>query len=170
MIRTAKIEDRSRMAEIHVFAWRCAYKDFISLDYLYNKFTVKNREEKFREYLSQNNLNNENYVFEDENIIKAFLTIGNCRVDDKDINTFELMGIYVDPMFQRQKIGTKLTEYCINEAINRSKKEIVLWVFEKNSESIKFYEKMGFSKDGKKKLMDNFNEYAIRMSKKNLAL
>jgi len=165
MIRIENIEDSSRMAEIHVFGWRCAYKDFISVDYLYNKFTVKIREEKFREYLSVKNDSEGNYVYEDQNVVKAILTIGNCRDDDKDNKTFELMGIYVDPLFQRQKIGTKLVDFCIKEAISKNKKEIVLWVFEKKEESIKFYEKMGFKKDGKKKLMESFNEYAIRMGK-----
>jgi ribosomal protein S18 acetylase RimI-like enzyme len=165
MIRVANIEDSSRMAEIHVFGWRFAYKDFISLDYLINKFTVKIREEQFREFLSIKNDNEKNYVYEDQNIVMAILTIGNCRDDDKDIETFELMGIYVDPLFQRQKIGTKLVDYCIKEAISKNKKEITLWVFEKNVESIKFYESMGFNKDGKKKLMEYFNEYAVRMNK-----
>ena len=167
MIRIANIEDSSRMAEIHVFGWRCAYKDFIPLDYLYNKFTVKVREEKFREYFSIKHDNEEIYVYEHQNIVKAFLTIGNFRDDDdKDKKIFELMAIYVHPLFQRQKIGTKLVEFCIKEAISKNKEELVLWVFEKNKESIKFYEKMGFKKDGKKKLMEFFNEYAIRMSKK----
>ena len=149
MIRIANIEDSSRMAEIHVFGWRWAYKDFISLDYLYNKFTVKTREEKFREYLSIKNDNEEHYVYEEQNVVKAILIIGNCRDDDKDNKTFELMGIYVDPLFQRQKIGTQLVDYCIEEAISKNKEEIVLWVFEKNEETIKFYEKMGFKKDRK---------------------
>ena len=163
IIRRACVTDSPRIAEIHVFGWRSAYKDFISIDHLYNKFTVKIREEKFTEYLSKENIYDENYVYINENIIKAFLTIGNCRDNDKNENTFELMGIYVDPLFQRQKIGTHLVKYCINAAVEKDKKEIVLWVFEKNNESIKFYEKMGFNKDGSKKLMENYNEYAIRM-------
>jgi GNAT superfamily N-acetyltransferase len=131
---------------------------------LFNKFTVKIREAKFIEYLSDiNNLEN-NYVYEDENIIKAFFTIGNCRDEDKNENTFELMGIYVDPIFQRQKIGTQIINYTVDNAISKNKNEIVLWVFEKNNESIIFYEKMGFNKDGQNKLMEHFNEYAIRMS------
>jgi L-amino acid N-acyltransferase YncA len=165
MIRIANIEDSPRMAEIHVFGWRCAYKDFISLDHLYKKFTVKIREEKFKEYLSTKKDDEENFVYEDENIVKAFFTIGNCRDEDKNNKTIELMGIYVDPLFQRQKIGTKIVDYCIKEAISKNKKEIVLWVFEKNNGSVKFYEKMGFNKDGKNKLMENYNEYAVRMIK-----
>ena len=163
IIRKAHVSDSPRMAEIHVFGWRCAYKDFISLDHLYNKLTVKIREEKFTEYLSTENDNDEGFVYINGNIVKAFLTMGKCRDNDKNEETFELMGIYVDPLFQRQKIGTHLVEYCINTAIEKNKIEIVLWVFEKNNDSIKFYEKMGFRKDGSKFLKKNFNEYAIRM-------
>ena len=165
MIREANVTDSSRIAEIHVFGWRCAYKEFISMEFLFNKFTVKNREEKFKEYLLNANNNDKTYVFEENNIVKAFMTIGNCRDGDKNEDTFELDGIYVDPFFQRQKIGTKFVNYCIEEARNRNKKEITLWVFEKNIDSIAFYERMGFKTDGKTKIMEAFQEKAIRMNK-----
>jgi L-amino acid N-acyltransferase YncA len=165
MIRIAKTEDSSRIAEIHVFGWRCAYKNFISLEFLFNKFTVKTREASFIEYLSDKNILDKTYVFEENNIIKAFMTIGNCRDEDKEEETFELHGIYVDPIFQRQKIGTQLVNFCIKEAKTKEKKEIVLWIFEKNTESMKFYKRMGFMEDGKSKMMEGFKERAIRMSK-----
>ena len=132
------------------------------MDFLYNKMIVKNREEKFIEYLNVDERTDETYVYEEDNIIKGFMTIGDCRDDDKDRNTFELYGIYIDPLFQRQHIGTRLVEYCIQEAIKENKTEIVLWVFEKNKDSIEFYNKMGFSPDGKTKIYETFNERAIR--------
>jgi len=49
MIRIAEIEDCSRLEVINVFAWCCAYSDFIPLDVLYNKFTIKSRENRFIE-------------------------------------------------------------------------------------------------------------------------
>jgi hypothetical protein len=55
MIREAILKDCPRIAEIHIFGWRCAYKEFISIEYLINKMTVRNREEKFIEYLSNKN-------------------------------------------------------------------------------------------------------------------
>jgi len=168
MIREANINDSSRLAEIHVFSWRYAYKDFISVEFLINQRTVKSGEEYFLKYFSEydNIKNNEKvYVYEENNIIKGFLTIGECRDNDKSIETLELMGIYIDPLFQRQKIGTKFVNYCISEAENKNKKEIILWVFEKNNDSIEFYKKMGFNADGKIKLMEKFKENAIRMNK-----
>jgi L-amino acid N-acyltransferase YncA len=133
------------------------------MEFLINKMTVKYREEKFIEYLSDKNNNDKTYVYEENNIIKGFMTIGDCRDEDKNNKTFELEGIYIDPLFQRQQIGTQFVNYCINDAKNKEKKEITLWVFEKNNDSIKFYKKMGFELDGKTKLMKTFNENAIRL-------
>ena len=164
MIRKAFVNDCSRIAEIHVFSWRYAYKEFISMDFLINEMTVKKRDEYFHKDLSEENESIKTYVYEENNIIKGFMTIGECRDDDKNIDTFELCGIYIDPLFQRQYIGTKFVKYCIEKALNKNKKEIILWVFEKNNDSIKFYKKMGFEIDGEKKEMKKFNENAIRMN------
>ena len=166
MIREANLNDCSRIAEIHVFSWRCAYKEFISMEFLINKMTVNKREKVFLQFLSDQNSNNKTYIFEENNIIKGFMTIGDCRDNDKGEKTFELDGIYIDPLFQRQKIGTKFVNLCIEEALKRKKEEITLWVFEKNTNSIKFYEKMGFKRDGQIKLMELFKKNAIRMCKK----
>ena len=163
MIREACVNDSSRITEIHVFSWRFAYKEFISMDFLINEMTLKNRDEYFQKDLSEENKNIKTYVYEESNIIKGFMTIGECRDDDKNNETFELCGIYIDPLFQIQYIGTKFVKYCEEEALKKSKKEIILWVFEKNNESIKFYRKMGFEIDGRVKEMNKFNENAIRM-------
>jgi GNAT superfamily N-acetyltransferase len=166
MIRKAILEDCPRIAEIHVFGWRCAYKEFISIEYLINKMTVKGREEKFIEYLSNKNGKEETYIYEENNIIKGFMTIGDCRDNDKTNETFELEGIYIDPIFQRQHIGTRFVNYCVEKAIDKNKKEIILWVFEKNKGSIEFYKRIGFEPDGINKLLELLNEKAIRMIKK----
>ena len=166
MIRKATIGDCLRIAEIHVFGWRCAYKNFIPLDFLFNTMTVKKHKEKWVEILVANEKTNETYVFEEDNILKGFMTIGDCRDDDKDENTFELWGIYIDPIFQRQHIGSTLVDYCIIEAIGRNKKEIIIWVFEKNKDSIEFYKKTGFSPDGENKIYETFNEKIIRFNRK----
>ncbi|MDR2020305.1 MAG: GNAT family N-acetyltransferase [Treponema sp.] len=163
MIRKAVINDSPRIAEIHVFSSRYAYKDFIPMENLINKMTVKNIEKSIRKYLSNNIKPFEMYVYEDNNIIKGFMTIGNCTDGDKDNNTFELENIYVDPLFQRQHIGTELIDYFIKTAVEKNKKEAVLWATEKNSNAIKFYDSMGFIPDGKKMRFELLNnEMCIR--------
>jgi L-amino acid N-acyltransferase YncA len=135
MIREVTINDSSRMVEIHVFSWRCAYKEFIPIEYLINNMTVKNAKKNSTNFLSRKDTNDKTYVYEENGIVKGFMTIGDCRDNDK------AEGIYVDPIFQRKHIGTKLLNYCIKEAMDKSKKEITLRVFEKNYNSIQFYKK-----------------------------
>jgi hypothetical protein len=90
MIREANVEDSPRIAEIHVFGWRSAYRKFISEKFLFNELTVKMREEKFREYLSDKNRDDKTCVFEEDTIVKAFMTMGMCRDEDKNHETFDL--------------------------------------------------------------------------------
>lgn len=119
------------MAEIHIFGRRCAY-------------TVNIHTERFIELLNNEIGNKDNtYVYGNDTIIKGFMTTGDCRDDDK------LEGVYVDPIFQRQPRGTELVKNCIEEAKSKNKKEITVWVFEKNKRSISFYEKMYFRKGNK---------------------
>ena len=168
MIRKANIDDCSRLTEINVFAWRCAYIHFIPLDILFKQFTLKIRENKFIEILSIENNPGKTYVFEEENIVKAYVIIGEAQDEDKDNKTFELWAIFVDPIFQRKGIGKQLVDFGIKEAKEMNKEEIVLWVFERNINSIKFYKKMGFIIDGKTKKHEKLTEEGkeIRMFRK----
>ena len=114
-------------------------------------------------FISNLNILDKMYVFEEDNIVKGFMTIGDCRDDDKNNDTFELQGLYIDPIFQRKGIGTQFVKKCIDEARINSKKEITLWVFEKNHNSIEFYRKMGFEPDGKIMFKENVQNNAVRM-------
>ena len=165
MIRKAHVDDNCRLAEIHVFGWRCAYKEFIPMEYLINKMTVKYREDRWRKILTEIDDSNVAYVYEENNIVKGFMTIGDCRDEDKTNKTFELWSLYIDPLFQRQHIGTKLMEYCITDAKNKEKQEIILWVLEKNKDAINFYNKLGFQFDGSTKILEVINEKEIRLRK-----
>jgi len=43
MIRKATVEDANRLAEIHVFGWRFAYRNLISDELLFKKMNVVKR-------------------------------------------------------------------------------------------------------------------------------
>ena len=161
MIRIMELSDIPRAAEIHVFGWRSAYKKIISDDFLFNKMLVSKRISHFDNAV-RNNLG-ENYVF-DDGIIKAVLTIGACRDTDK-LDAFELWGIYVDPFMKRQGIGSEMLKFCEKKAIERGFKEIYLWVFEKNKNARNFYEKFGYSPDGKSNFIEPLVATEIRYHK-----
>ena len=74
--------------------------------------------------------NTESFVFEDKRQIKGFISI----IDEKYIGA-----LFVDPLFQKQKIGSKLVNY-----VKKIYSELSLKVFTKNIDAIRFYQKNGF--------------------------
>ena len=165
MIRPLAPSDLPRMAEIHVFGWRSAYRGIVPDEFLFNEMLVSKRIEFFEHvYFSENTENKmPSYVY-DDGIIKAFLTMGPCRDTDKP-GAFELWGIYVDPFFQRQGIGSKLVEFCESEAAKLGYSEICLWVFDENGAARKFYEKHDFRPDGAYDYSERFAAKKMRYVK-----
>jgi GNAT superfamily N-acetyltransferase len=163
MIRQAKKEDAARMAEIHIFGWRSAYRGIVDDDYLFAKLSVAKRIIKFEKAIEEGKENN--LVFEEDGIIKAFMTIGKCRNDDKK-EAYELWGIYVEPLMKRNGIGRTMINYCEDIARENGHKENVLWVLKDNIASRAFYEKMGYIADGKEEYLDHIKAIEIRYCKK----
>ena len=168
MIRPMQPSDIPRVAEIHTFGWRCAYRGIVSDEHLFNVMSVAKRTEKF-EALFQNregesyDFGGESYVF-DDGIIRAFLTVGPCRDEDKPA-AFELGGLYVDPCLQGKGTGTALAAYCEEIAAQRGYKEICLWTFEKNAPARAFYEKLGYELDGATQIVEPFGATGVRYHK-----
>jgi ribosomal protein S18 acetylase RimI-like enzyme len=162
MIRLAVKTDVPRMAEINVFGWRSTYRGIISDEYLFSKLLVNKRIKGFEKDFDENTY--ESYVFEQEKILKAFMSIGKCRNDDKK-DAFELCGLYVDPLMKNNGIGTQLINYCEEQAKERGFKENVLWVFKDNYDARIFYEKKGYKTDGKEELIEYFNAIEVRYIK-----
>lgn len=94
---------------------------FVSNDYWYNMMPI------VRKYYLPNT---ESFVFEDKRQIKGFISI----IDDKYIGA-----LFVDPKFQKQRIGSKLVNY-----VKKLYPELSLKVFTKNVDALRFYQKNGF--------------------------
>lgn len=162
MIRLAKNQDVSRIAEIHIFGWRSAYRDLISDEYLFSNLSVSKRINSLSTVKEQNN--EETYVFEDSGIIKAFMILGNSRNVDKP-NSYELYALYVEPLMKGQGIGTQMISEFESIAHSKGFKETILWVFKNNKSARSFYEKNGYLCDGKEKTIEKFAQIEIRYLK-----
>jgi len=161
-----QISDIPRVAEIHVFGWRCAYRGIVSDEHLFNVMSVAKRMERFESYICDKESvwsGSDNYVY-DDGIIKAFLTVGPCRDEDK-LSAFELGGVYVDPCLQGQGVGTALALYCEKIAIKHGYNEICLWTFEKNAAARAFYEKLGYTLDGATQIVEPYGAVGVRYHK-----
>jgi ribosomal protein S18 acetylase RimI-like enzyme len=86
--------------------------------------------------------------------------------DDREKrNAIEIYSIYVQPEFIRKNIGAELLRAIENEAKNLHKESVFLWVLKKNEKGIRFYRKHDYDEDGMIKLILEWKEMQIRMTK-----
>ncbi|MFC1616383.1 GNAT family N-acetyltransferase [Patescibacteria group bacterium] len=145
-IRPAKTSDATDLARINVTGWQKAYKDILCPDIL-KKQSIPERTKQFEQAIKDKT--EETYILEDDGKMIGFTTIGASRDDDKNKNTGEIWGIYIDSKYWKQGYGRKLADYGEKILIKRGYKEIILWVLKENMASRKFYEKIGFKVEGK---------------------
>ena len=146
MIRRAKEEDASRVAEILVFVKRMKYRQIFQNDaYSFGELQVLPIAKK---YLESGILNH--MLIYDDGIVKGLIHIeGN-----------EIVELYVDYFFQNQGIGTALIEYA-----KENYPVTFLWAIEKNVDAIRFYEAHGFHLTNTKKFEEGTTEYLVKMER-----
>lgn len=147
MIRKAAMKDISRIAEILVFVKRMNYRSIFRNDAVsFGEIQVLPVAE---EYSAPEILENI-WVYESEDIVKGLI-----RIEEK-----EVVELYVEHFFQGQGIGAELIEFAIKEHDVRS-----LWVLEKNTNAIRFYESHGFHVTDNKILEEGTPEYKLLMER-----
>ena len=142
IIRNVRKEDLPSVVDIKIKGWQVAYKGIVDDTYLTN---LSNERETRIAKMEKNYMTNGFIVAELDNEV-----VGFCRyifdnsfspeIDDVDC---ELCAIYVKPDLKRQGIGKELFNYVIQEQKKSNNKNMILWCLKENSNSRKFYEKMG---------------------------
>ena len=147
MIRKATTDDISRIAEILVFVKRMNYRPIFKNDAVsFGEIQVIPVAEQYSDPEILNNI----WVYEAEGIVKGLI-----RIADK-----EIVELYVDHFFQGQGIGAELIGFAIKEHDVRK-----LWVLEKNTDAIRFYEAHGFRVTDDKRLEEGTPEYKLLMKR-----
>ncbi len=147
MIRKATAEDISRIAEILVFVKRMNYRSIFQNDAVsFGEIQVIPVAEEYSDPKILENIR----VYESDGIVKGLI-----RIVGK-----EVVELYVEHFFQGQGIGAELIEYAKEEFDVR-----YLWVLEKNTDAIRFYEANGFHITDNKKLEEGTPEYKVMMER-----
>ena len=161
MVRKATVEDAERLAEIHIFGWRNAYRGILADKFLFDKLRVCRRAENFKKVVGEGL--EELYVAERQGVVAGFLSIGEPRDPDKaKAEALELWAIYVDPVFLREGLGAELLGFCEQQGRSRGRKEVFLWVLEDNVIGRSFYEKHGYSPDGASKVLERLPSASVK--------
>ena len=143
-IRKANRNDLPRIAEIQVFNYRLFFYPIFKSDaYFFNRLRVSSLMQEYES--APDSL----YVY-DDGAVKGFIKIEGTYI----------ARLFVEPVLQNASIGSRLLEYAVKEH-NADH----LWVMEKNTKAIRFYEKHGFTVTGEKKPEDGTSEYLVFMKK-----
>ena len=145
MIRKARTDDLSRIAEILVFVKRIKFRPiFQDDDYSFGELQVLPVAKQYAELLDRI------WVFDDNSIVKGLI-----HIEGKEIKE-----LYVDYFFQDMGIGGKLIEFAKEEYEVR-----FLWAIEKNTDAIRFYESHGFCLTDRKQFEEGTTEYLVMMER-----
>ena len=144
-IRPAVLSDAPACAEIHCRGWEAAYADLIPAQAMAERRV--RRPAQWQANLSRDG--HEVYVSVLDGKVVGFLS---TRQPDAHENLpeyyYEVGGIYLDPSVYRQGIGRKLMAFAEEQARAKGKTAVMLWVFEDNAPSRRFYEACGYRPDG----------------------
>ncbi len=145
-IRKAAIQDLSRIAEILVFVKRMNYRRIFQDDAV--SFGVLQVLPVAEEYADPEIL--EHIWVYDDGFVKGLIHIEGKQIRE----------LYVDSFFENQGIGAELIEFAKREFGAAS-----LWVLEKNTGAIRFYEAHGFRRTDTRKLEEGTAEYIVMMER-----
>jgi RimJ/RimL family protein N-acetyltransferase len=146
VIREAMPEDARAIAEVHVAAWRWAYRDDLPAEFL-EGLTVDDRERGWIEWLASDERTGTFVAVQDGGVV-GFCSFGASRDDGATEETPEILTIYLLEDAAGHGIGRVLfaaANDCLRE---HGYERAMLWVMASNERSRRFYERAGWSWDG----------------------
>ena len=143
--REATAADVPELVQIHMDAWRSAYRGLIP-DRVLESLDDKHAMERLEPALAETPPLV--LVVEDDGSILGFCRFGPSREMDVPLNTGEVFALNVEPRQWRRGCGRALMDAAL-ERLRRSGFQVcTLWVLADNSRACSFYEALGFTLDG----------------------
>ncbi|HZE59355.1 MAG TPA: GNAT family N-acetyltransferase [Burkholderiales bacterium] len=147
-VREAKPADARTIAEIHVAAWRAAYRGMIPDEYLAS-LSVEERTQRWSKAISAPGPAKVAVAHvQDETL--GFCSFGPTR-DEAPPEIAEIYSLNVRPDRWRRGAGRMLCEHAFRQAALREQAAITLWVLKQNERAQRFYERLGYLPDGAQK-------------------
>ncbi|MBK17211.1 MAG: GCN5 family acetyltransferase [Rhodospirillaceae bacterium] len=152
IIRRARIEDASAIAQVHVETWRSAYAGMLADEFLLN-LSAKNHEARWWRHVLTGQTNSHCvYVADDVDAgVVGFCSGGRKRGNQTDCDA-EIYALYVLDDFQGIGIGKSLFLELAKHLGNDGNESLLVWVLSQNPARF-FYGSMGgkiiASRDGR---------------------
>lgn len=145
MIRKATSKDVSRIAEILIFSKRTNYRHIFQNDRV--SFGEMQVLPLANDYLQDPQKLQDIYLYDDE-FVKGLVSVSGTQITQ----------LYVDPFFVGMGIGSALLSFAIKQLQCDH-----LWVLEKNTHAIFFYQSHGFVRTSQKQLEEGTDQCIVLM-------
>ena len=144
-IRDARPGDEAQVADVHVRAWKTAYRGLLPDEYL-DALTPEHRAPGYR-FGASGARDPQTLLALDGEALLGFATFGPSRDADTP-GAGELFALYVDPSRWRAGAGRALLQATRERLHARGHAEATLWVLDGNEQAERFYAADGWSRDG----------------------
>ncbi|WP_432246390.1 N-acetyltransferase family protein [Mycolicibacterium sp. ELW1] len=159
-VREAVPDDAMALAQVHVRSWRAGYRGLVAQSYL----DALDPEERAKRFVLEAMELRGPYtlVAVDHGAICGHVTIGQSRDDDMP-DSGEVWALYVDPQRWGTGIGRALLAAGCDRLRTAGHQRAFLWVLSANDGARRFYERAGWSADGRERF-DVFGDTPVRKS------
>ena len=148
LVREATVADADAIGRIQVETWRAAYSGLMPADAL-ETASVAERQRMWRAGLSRElPPQRATFVAEAEGEVVGFASVGECREPGSEDG--ELYAIYLDQTRWGHGVGRSLLEQAERSLRDAGFEAALLWVLEGNARAIRFYERAGWQRSGRK--------------------
>lgn len=148
-VRVAKAADVKKLARVQVKRWRVTYRGHGSNTDL-DKQTVTRREAYWRGRFEQPG--GSVFIVERDGVL-GFCDFTPARDKDLDAKMAgEIAAVYVISDDLRMGAGKVLCCHALTQARKQGRKAVILWLQASNSGAMRFFESLGFIRDGTVKI------------------
>jgi len=156
-VRPAELADAAAIASSHIRSWQAGYAGVISNEVLRELSSgLPERTLRWQTIIIGAEAE-DNFVLvgEIDGELAGWLSGGPCRPESSDERLLgEIHGCYVDPAHWREGVGSALMAAGTERLTRAGCSQAVLWVLEDNPRARAFYEHLGWSTDGARKLYE----------------
>lgn len=147
-VRDAEPRDARAIAYVQTCTWQIAYAHIFPGDRL-TAISDERRAEWWRQTISDRASRTHTLVVDDAADVAGFASLGPAREDGPDRQDLsELYAIYVRPDAWGRGVGRALLAEAMSRMHSDGFRAAILWVFEDNPRTRRFYELAGWRVDG----------------------
>ena len=162
-VRLARPDDAEAIADAHVRGWLTTYRGLVP-DSVLDGLSVERRTTFWRDTITSETTADtpaRTWGIEEAGKGRGFASSGAVR-DQPDglAGAGEVFAIYLAPEARGRGLGRALFAHVVDDLRDRGFNAVVVWVFEANAATRRFYEAAGFRLDGARQPVD-FGETSL---------